>query len=222
MSVAILIPVLDEEQALPEVLRAIPPGHRVVVCDNGSKDRSPEIAREMGAEVVFEPRRGYGAAVQAGLRCIADRPPEVVVIWDGDRSVEPEDLPVILAPIREGWADLVLGDRSDLADPASLTPPQRYGNLLAAWIIQQQTGRYFADMGPFRAIRYTTLLQLQMEDPTWGWNVEMLLKALKKGFRVVELPVHYRARLGVSKISGTWRGITRAGLKILVACWKYR
>lgn len=221
MRIAVLIPVLNEAPALPSVLAAVPRRHRIIVCDNGSVDASIEIAKEAGVEVVIAPRRGYGSAVQAGIAALAADPPDVVVVWDGDASVDPDDLPILLEPIAQGWADMVIGDRSDLADPGALTPTQVYGNQLATFLIQQQVGHRYADMGPFRAIRYPALLAMKLVDPTWGWNVEMQLKALKVGLRVVELPVHCRVRVGQSKISGTVQGVLRAGYRILWACWSY-
>lgn len=223
-TIAVLIPALNEAESLPLVLAGIPKGLRVIVCDNGSTDGTPDLARQAGAEVVLEPRRGYGSAVQAGFRHLAQSGPEpdILVIWDGDHSVDPDDLPHLLEPIQAGWADMVLGDRTDLAEPDALTPQQKYGNLLACYLIKKQTGFQYSDMGPFRALRYRTLPTLAMEDPTWGWNVEMQIKAVKRGLRVVEVPVHCRPRVGVSKISGTLSGVIRAGGRILQACWKYR
>ncbi len=222
MRTAILIPVLDEEQALPVVLDELPRDVRVVVCDNGSTDRSVEVARAHGAEVVSQPIRGYGGAVQAGILHLADDPPDVVVIMDGDHACWAEDLPVLLAPIRDGRADLVIGERLTLGDPTALTPPQRVGNRLASALVARQTGHRYRDFGPYRAIRWGALLDLGMVDPTWGWNVEMQLKALRSGVRVLEVPVRNRARIGTSKISGTLRGVARAGARILWACWRYR
>ncbi len=219
---ALLIPVLDEELALPVVLGELPAGYRVIVCDNGSTDRSVALARAAGAEVVSEPKRGYGGAVRAGIVHLKADPPDVVVVLDGDRSIWVEDLAVILAPIRDGRADLVLGERLTLGDPDSLTPPQRFGNQLATTIMAAQTGHRYRDMGPFRAIRWGALMDLNLVDATWGWNVEMQLKALRAGLRVLEVPVRYRARIGTSKISGTLSGVVRAGTKILWACWTYR
>jgi glycosyltransferase involved in cell wall biosynthesis len=219
---AILIPVLNEEQALPSVLAALPAGSRVVVCDNGSTDRSVAIAEAAGATVAHAPDRGYGGAVQAGIRALAADPPDVVVILDGDHSADPADIAVLLAPVREGRADLVLGERLTLGDPDALTAQQRIGNRLATAIIAAQTGRRYRDMGPFRAIRWGALCDLGMTDPTWGWNVEMQLKALRIGLRVLEVPVRNRPRIGTSKISGTLEGVARAGGRILWACWKYR
>lgn len=222
MRTAVLIPVLDEEQALPVVLAELPREHRVIVCDNGSTDRSAAIARELGVELVSQPKRGYGGAVLAGIALLKADPPDVVLILDGDHSVWVEDLAVILGPLRDGRADLVLGERLTLGDPDALTLPQRFGNRLATAIMHAQTGHRYRDMGPLRAIRWGALMDLDMADPTWGWNVEMQLKALRSGVRVLEVPVRYRTRIGTSKISGTVRGVARAGVKILWACWKYR
>ncbi len=222
MRTAILIPVLDEEQALPTVLAEIPAGYRVVVCDNGSTDASIAIADAHGAEVVREVRRGYGGALLAGIRLLSAAPPDVVVVLDGDHSNWIEDLPLLLGPIQEGRADLVIGERLTLGDPNGLTPQQRLGNRLATAIMATQTGHRYRDMGPFRAIRWGALLDLGMTDRTWGWNVEMQLRALRSGVRVLEVPVRNRARIGSSKISGTFTGVARAGARILWACWKYR
>ena len=219
---AVLIPVLDEELALPGVLASMPTDVRVVVCDNGSRDRSAAIAEAAGAEVVTWSQRGYGGAVLAGIRHLAADPPEVVVVWDGDQSVDPGDLPALLAPIERGDADLVLGDRTHLAEPGALPPQQRWGNRWATMLLRLSTGRAFRDMGPFRAVRYDALVALAMCDLTWGWNVEMQLKALGAGLRVVEVPVHCRVRVGQSKISGTVRGTLRAGARITWAFWRYR
>lgn len=221
MKLAILIPVLDEALALPTVLAGLPAGARVVVCDNGSTDEGPALALAAGAEVVRVPQRGYGRAVQAGMALIQADPPDIVVIWDGDASVDPNDLSVLLAPLLEGRAEMVLGARHQ-ADPGALTPQQVWGNRVATFLIAQRTGVHFADMGPFRAIRYPALCALGMQDPTWGWNVEMQLKALRAGFRVVEVPVHCRVRIGVSKISGSLQGSLRAGYRMVLACWRYR
>jgi glycosyltransferase involved in cell wall biosynthesis len=223
--IAILIPVLDEAEALPVVLseiHSLDEGYRVVVCDNGSSDGSPGIALAAGAEVVSQPRRGYGGAVLAGIRHLAADPPDVVVVLDGDHSIWIEDLAAILTPLRDGRADLVMGERMTLGDPDALTVPQKFGNRLATAIMARQTGHRYRDMGPLRAIRWDALRRLDMEDPTWGWNVEMQLKALRHGVRVLEVPVRYRTRIGTSKISGTVSGVARAGAKILWACWRYR
>lgn len=222
MRTAVLIPVLNEEQALPFVLSAIPREHRVVVCDNGSEDRSVDLALESGAEVVRWPTRGYGGAVLAGIQYLAANPPDCVVVLDGDHSFFLEDLPSLLRPIERNEADFVLGERITLAEQGALLPQQAFGNRLATRLMRLQTGHRYADMGPFRAIRYQSLLRLDMSDLTWGWNVEMQMRAVQRGLRIMEVPVRCRPRIGTSKISGTVSGVVRAGGKIVWACWKYR
>ncbi len=222
MRVAILMPCLDEARALPAVIAGLQgSGARLVVSDNGSSDGSAGIARSLGAEVVNEPQRGYGGAVLAGMAHLRSDPPDIVVIMDADHSSFAEDLPALTGPILRGEADLVLGERLTLGERGSLTPPQRAGNAIATAYIRARSGQRFRDMGPFRAIRWTALEDLRMEDRTWGWNVEMHFKALHTGLRVIEVPVRYRPRIGVSKISGTVQGVARAGAKIVWACWKY-
>lgn len=221
MRVTVLVPCLNEAAALPAVLGELPPGLEVVLCDNGSTDGSPELARSLGARVSHEPVPGYGGALLAGIALLRADPPDVVLVLDGDHSVYAEDLPALLAPIERGEADLVLGDRTALAEPGSLTPPQRAGNWLATRLIALRTGRRFRDLGPLRALTWAALERLAMEDRTWGWNVEMQLKAVRRGLRVVEVPVRYRPRIGQSKISGTVKGVLRAGGKILWATARY-
>lgn len=222
MRTAILIPVLNEAEALPAVLSELPRGVRVVVCDNGSTDHSCEVAKAHGAEVVREPRRGYGNALLAGIDHLRADPPQAVAIMDGDGSCVADELERLLAPIRANEADLVVGERVTLGDPGALTLPQRVGNALAGALIAARTGRRFRDLGPFRAIRWGALLDLGMTDRTWGWNVEMQMKAPRVGLRVAEVPVRNRARAhGESKISGSVRGAARAGARILWATWKY-
>lgn len=222
MRTAVLIPVLNEAKALPAVLSELPPGLRVVVCDNGSTDRSPEVAKAHGAEVVRELQRGYGNALLAGIEHLRADPPQAVVVMDGDHSTVADDLERLLAPIRANEADLVVGERITLGDAGALTLPQRVGNALATALIAARTGRRFRDLGPFRAIRWGALLDLGMTDRTWGWNVEMQMKALRIGLRVAEIPVRNRSRThGESKISGSVRGAARAGARMLWATWKY-
>jgi glycosyltransferase involved in cell wall biosynthesis len=212
-TVAIVIPALNEEAALPAVIREIPRQHapRIVVVDNGSTDRTAEVGREAGAEIVAQEHRGYGRACMAGLARLAIEPPDIVVILDADHSDYPEDLDTILAPIVEGTADLVCGSRVQLAAPDALPLQVRYGNGLATFLIRNLHDFDFADMGPFRAIRWSALESLEMCDPTYGWNAEMQVKALQRGLRVVEVPVRYRRRTGRSKISGTVKGTLLAG-----------
>lgn len=221
--VAVVIPALNEEASLPHVLAELPAGLGVVVvADNGSTDQTAAIARRAGATVVSAPKRGYGAACLAGLAAVAAHEPSIVVILDGDHSDYPQDLPLLVEPILLDRADLVIGDRTARAEPGSLTPQQVWGNRLATWLIQRFTGFAYRDMGPFRAIRFQRLVELQMEDDTWGWNVEMQMKAVHHGLRVQEVAVRYRPRIGTSKISGTVSGVVRAGAKILWATGKYR
>lgn len=220
---AVVIPALDEAETLPLVIRAIPPVHRVVVADNGSIDGTGDVARACGAEVVRAPRRGYGTAVQAGLNRLRADPPDVVVVLDADLADPPERLPDLVAPIASGRADLAISDRTRTAEPGALTPVQRWGNRLATVLITGVTGARYRDMGPFRAIRWDALERLEMRDPTWGWNVEMQIKAARHGLRVVEVPLPYRAReRGASKIAGSLRGAARAGYRILWAVNHYR
>ncbi len=222
IDVAVVIPALNEEESLPLVLRALPDVGTVIVVDNGSTDRTAEIARANGATVVSEPRRGYGYACLAGLEAIRDEAPRVVVFLDADHSDHPEELPLLTRPILEEQADFVLGERVSLALPGALLPQQRAGNRLATRLIQQFTGMRYKDMGPFRAIRFDVLLSMEMCDRTWGWNVEMQMKAAQRALRIREVPVNYRPRIGQSKISGTVSGTIRAGGRILWATWRYR
>lgn len=218
MDVAVVIPVLNEAVSLPRVLGDLPAleGMRVVVSDNGSTDGSPEVAAGLGARVVHAPRRGYGSACLAGLAALEEAPPEVVVFLDGDYSDHPEELPLLLAPIAQGRAELVIGSRVlGRAEPGALLPQARMGNWLATRLIRLFYGHRYTDLGPFRAVTWEALGKLEMTDPDFGWTVEMQVKALRRGLRVAEVPVSYRRRVGVSKITGTVAGTVRAGHKIL-------
>jgi glycosyltransferase involved in cell wall biosynthesis len=219
----VVIHALDEAASLPGVLAALPSVWRVVVADNGSRDGTPELARSAGAEVVHEPRRGYGSAVLAGFRHLSADPPDVVVVLDADHADRPELLPRLLAPIAADEADFVLSDRTRDAESGALTPQQRAGTWLATRLMHLVSGHRYRDMAPFRAIRWSSLERLGMEDPTWGWNVEMQLKAVRRGLRICEIPLPYRPRVaGRSKISGTLRGTVIAGGRILWAVRYYR
>ncbi len=224
MRTAVVIPALDEAESLPAVLADIPPlVERVVVVDNGSTDDTAGVARRLGAEVVVEPRRGYGTAVLAGIARLRDDPPEVLVILDADHADPPAAIPTLVRPIERGEADLVQSDRTHTAEPGALTTVQQLGNGLATRLIRLVSGHRYRDMGPFRAIRWTSLVSLDMEDPTWGWNVEMQLKAVQRGLRIREVPLPYRKRhRGESKISGSLRGAARAGVRIIYAVYRYR
>ena len=230
--VGLVIPALDEERSLPLVLRELPVGvvDLVVVADNGSRDRTAAVAREAGAYVIHEPRRGYGSACQAGLAVLfGERSPglgaaplrpledeDVVVFLDADHSDYPEELPSILAPLERGEADLVIGSRVlGGAGMEALLPQAWFGNRLACGLMWLLFGARYTDLGPFRAIRVGALRHLRMADRDFGWTVEMQLKARVAGLRTVEVPVRYRARIGESKITGTLSGTLRAAWKIL-------
>lgn len=224
-TIDVVIPALNEERSLPLVLADLPrpPVRRVVVADNGSRDGTARVAREGGAEVVDAPRRGYGSACLAGLDHLRRTgPPDVVVFVDADWSDHPGELPGVVAPILAGRADLVIGSRIlGSREPGALLPQARAGNLVACGLIRLLYGHRFTDLGPFRAIRWEALERLGMCDPNFGWTAEMQVKALRKGLRCAEVPVSYRRRVGVSKITGTVSGTVRAGYKILWTVLRY-
>ena len=222
MRVSVIIPTHNEAQAIERVLADIPSdlATEVIVVDSNSKDGTPEIAARMGARVVQEPRRGYGRACLTGMA--ASNSPDVVVFLDGDYSDRPSELPILLAPIIERRADITLGSRLQKQRSAGALPwHQVFGNRLAASLIRLLYGLEITDLGPFRAGRADVLRALVLEEATYGWAVEMILKGALAGFRVVEVPVSYYPRIGKSKISGTLKGTVGAGWFILSLIVRY-
>ena len=227
MIIDVITPALNEEKAIASVIRDIPKGliRHFIACDNGSFDRTAEIARSMGALVIHEPERGYGAACLKGIAYLKDLPidkqPDIVVFIDADYSDFPEEIPELVRPILEGKADLVIGSRVlGNADRGSLTFVQRFGNALATLLIRLIYGYQFTDLGPFRAIRFKTLLELGMKDRNFGWTVEMQIRAAKLKISATEIPVNYKNRIGKSKVSGTVKGSILAGYKIIYTIFK--
>jgi glycosyltransferase involved in cell wall biosynthesis len=215
VSVALIIPALDEEHAIGALLASIDRGliRDVIVGDNGSRDATAAVARAGGAEVVHVAERGYGAACAGALSRLQDDV-DIVLFMDADGSDDPSEIPAVLQPILDGRADLVIGTRVHV-ERGALTPQQRFGNWLATFLIARLYGHRYTDLGPFRAIRRELLDPIGMRDRRYGWTVEMQVRALQLGARVAEVPVRYRKRVGKSKISGTVRGVVLAGYWII-------
>jgi len=201
----VILPVLDEAQALPAVLAAMPPGYHPIVVDNGSRDGSARIAAQLGAQVIDEPRRGFGSACFAGLRAATD---PVVCFMDADDSLDPRELPLVAAAVLAGDADLVLGAR--LAERGAWPVHARLANRVLALELRRRAGLRLTDLGPMRAARREPLLALGVRDRACGWPLEMVLLAAAAGWRIDEVDVRYRARAGRSKVTGTVRGTVRA------------
>ncbi len=221
--VAVVIPVFNERESLPLVVRDLPQNlvEQIVVVDNGSTDGTREVASGLPVRIVRERRRGYGSACLAGVAALADRPPEILVFLDGDHSDHAEELPLLLAAIASG-ADLVIGSRRlGRSEPGALLPQARFGNALACLLIRILSGHRYTDLGPFRAIRWDAYQRLGMRDTNYGWTAEMQIKALRAGLSVAEVPVSYRRRVGISKITGTVTGTLAAGYKILLTIARY-
>ena len=196
----------------------------IIVCNNGSTDLTAKVAAAAGATVVHQPKKGYGNACLKGMEYVAQKTikPDIIVFLDADYSDHPEEMALIIAPITEGVADLVIGSRAlGARESGSMTPQQVFGNWLATRLIQLFFNTSFTDLGPFRAIRYDKLLDINMIDKNFGWTVEMQVKAAKRKLRCVEIPVTYRRRIGVSKVSGTVKGTILAGYKIILTIFRY-
>lgn len=223
----VIIPAYNEEDSIGKVIDDIPGGlvREVLVCNNNSTDRTAERAAAAGATVLDAPRQGYGSACLKGMAHIAARPdsekPDIVVFLDADYSDHPEELPKVIAPIEQEGYDLVIGSRvlGDM-EQGAMMPQQIFGNWLATTLIRLFYNYQFTDLGPFRAVKYAKLLELGMQDPDFGWTVEMQVKAAKLKMKTTEVAVQYRRRIGVSKVSGTIRGTILAGHKILWTIFK--
>lgn len=223
--IKVIIPAYNEQDSIGLVIKDIP-SHvdEVVVVSNNSSDNTEEVAAKAGATVLVENRLGYGYACLKGMDYVASKTekPDIIVFLDGDYSDYPEQLDELIKPISEDNVDFVIGARvKELRERGSMTFPQRFGNKLATFLMRLFFNSRFTDLGPFRAIKYDKLLALDMEDKTYGWTVEMQLKALRKKYSYVEIPVKYRNRIGVSKVSGTVKGAIFAGIKILGWIFKY-
>lgn len=225
--IKVIIPAYNEEDSIANVVNDIPNiVEEVIVVSNNSTDKTEENATKAGATVLQESRRGYGYACLKGMEYIASfdssQLPDIIVFLDGDYSDYPEQLTEIITPIIQDNLDFVIGSRvKELREPGSMTPQQIFGNWLATFLMKLFFGAKFTDLGPFRAIKYHKLLELKMEDKTYGWTVEMQLKVLKQKLTYTEIPVKYRNRIGVSKVSGTVKGSILAGVKILGWIFKY-
>ena len=221
----VIIPAYNEADSIAKVIHDIPKTvNEIIVVNNNSTDATEVNAKQAGATVLTESRKGYGYACLRGMEYLRSkgRLPDIVVFLDGDYSDFPEELTKIVQPIIEDNIDFVIGARvKRLREPGSMTQPQIFGNGLATFLMRIMFGSNFTDLGPFRAIKYQKLLALKMEDKTYGWTVEMQLKALKQKLTYVEIPVNYRNRIGVSKVSGTLNGAVMAGIKILGWIFKY-
>lgn len=227
LRVNVIIPAFNEAASIGRVVADVPPdvAEEVIVVSNGSTDATEEQARVAGATVLREEHKGYGFACLKGMSYIAAKPvgdqPDVVVFLDGDYSDYPEEMPALLAPLQNGQFDLVIGSRATgKRERGAMLPQQVFGNWLATTLIRLLYQTRFTDLGPFRAIRYARLLEMNMQDETYGWTVEMQVKAAKMGLRCTEVPVKYRKRIGVSKVTGTVRGTILAGYKILTTIFR--
>ncbi len=224
----VIIPAYNEEKSIAQVIAAIPRtlATEIIVVNNNSTDTTAAVAQGAGATVLFQPAAGYGNACLQGIAYSINKPeserPQIIVFVDGDYSDYPEEMPHLVQPILQNQADLVIGSRAlGIREKGAMLPQQVFGNRLATTLLRLFYGARFTDLGPFRAIRTETLVQLNMQDRTYGWTVEMQLKAAKYKIRSLEVPVNYRKRIGFSKISGTVKGTVLAGYKIITTIFKY-
>jgi glycosyltransferase involved in cell wall biosynthesis len=223
--ITVIIPAFNEEKSIGKVVSDIPRDliEHVIVVNNNSNDNTVEVAKSAGAIVLDEPRRGYGWACLKGIEKSRELKTDIVVFMDGDYSDYPEEIVKVIAPILEDNHDMVIGSRVlGKREKGSLTPQQVFGNWLATKLIRFFYGARFTDLGPFRAIKSDALEQLKMADKTYGWTIEMQIKASKEKMKFCEVPVNYRKRIGISKVSGTIKGTVLAGIKIIFAIFKYR
>ncbi len=225
VDIKVIIPAFNEADSIGKVISEIPKTvSEIVVVNNNSTDETAENAKKAGATVLTESRKGYGYACLCGMHYVdkQSKTPDIIVFIDGDYSDYPEELDKVVAPILNDNMDFVIGARKkELREVGSMTFPQIFGNELATFLMRLFFGAKFTDLGPFRAIKYEKLKELQMEDKTYGWTVEMQLKALRKKLAYTEVPVRYKRRIGVSKVSGTIKGAIFAGVKILGWIFKY-
>jgi glycosyltransferase involved in cell wall biosynthesis len=223
--IKVIIPAHNEEKAIAHVIKEIPNSvSEIIIISNNSTDNTIKVATAAGATVLSENRKGYGYACLKGMEYISNQEikPDIVVFLDGDYSDYPDELTQLIAPILENNIDFVVGSRvAHLRERNSMTPQQIFGNWLATTLMKIFFKATFTDLGPFRAIKYNKLLALNMEDKTYGWTVEMQLKVLKHKMSYVEIPVRYKNRIGVSKVSGTVKGSVMAGIKIIGWIFKY-
>lgn len=222
-NIFVLIPALNEEQSIGSVIDDIPKDliKEIIVIDNGSQDSTPEVVRQHGATALFEITRGYGHALMKGIHYIADKKPGIIVFLDGDYSDYPDEIPDIIKPILEDNMDMVIGSRVlGEHEKGALLPQARFGNWLSTMLIRLFWGYKYTDLGPFRAITYDKLMAMDMQELTYGWTVEMQIKAAKMKLNCCEVPVKYRKRIGQSKVTGTISGSVKAGIGILRTIFK--
>lgn len=224
-NIQLIIPAYNEADSIGLLVRDVPREwvRQIIVVNNNSNDDTVAVAQAAGATVLTERRRGYGQACLTGLDYVRQNGGcDIVVFLDGDYSDYPQEMGAILQPILNGQADMVIGCRTKAnREPGSMTPQQVFGNWLAVFLIRLLFKHRYTDLGPFRAITWTALEKINMQDTNYGWTVEMQVKALKLGLRCVDVPVHYRRRIGVSKVSGTVKGTIMAGYKIIKTIFKY-